>query len=132
MRAADSTARSVTIRIGAALAGALVLVAVAASCTFRPEKVGESLPPLTAATTTTTTQPTTSTQPRYYVVQRGDSISSIAASFGVSPQELIALNGITNPDRIEAGQTLQLPPSTVVVTAPPAAADTASVTPAPG
>ncbi len=131
---AVSTGRSATIRATVPVVGALAFVVVVGACGFRPEKVGSSLPPLTAATTTTTTLPTTTTQPRFYVVQRGDSISSIANAFGVSQQELIALNGITNADQIQAGQTLQLPPSTVVVTAPvtTAAADPASVTPAPG
>lgn len=101
------------------VAGALVLAVAAGACGFRPEKVGSSLPPLTVATTTPTTEPTTTTQPRFYIVKRGDTISSIASAFGVSQQELLALNGIVDKDRIQAGQTLQLPPSTVVVTPPP-------------
>jgi|SRR6478735_1899245 len=128
---AASNWRPGAFRVTAPVLAALAFAVLAGSCGFRPEKVGQSLPPLTAATTTTSTLATTTTQPRYYVVQRGDSISSIAAAFGVSSQELIALNGITNPDQIQAGQTLQLPPSTVVVTAPPAAGDTSSVTSAP-
>jgi LysM repeat protein len=122
-----STGVSATIRVTVPVAGALLLVVGIGACGFRGDKVGSTLPPLTAATTTTTTMPTTTTEVRYYEVQRGDSVSSIAASFGVSTQELIALNGITDPDKIQAGQTLQLPPSTVVVTAP--AAPEASVAP---
>jgi LysM repeat protein len=124
-----STGASATIRATVPVAGALLLVVGIGACGFRGEKVGSSLPPLTAATTTTTTMPTTTTEVRYYEVQRGDSVSSIAAAFGVSQQELIALNGITNPDQIQAGQKLQLPPSTVVVTAPPATAPPAAEAP---
>ena len=117
-----STGASATIRATVPVAGALLLVLGIGACGFRGEKVGSSLPPLTVATTTTTTMPTTTTEVRYYEVQRGDSISSIAAAFGVSPQDLVALNGIANPDQIQAGQKLQLPPSTVVVTAAPSSA----------
>ena len=115
-----STGASATIRATVPVGGALLFALVIGACGFRGEKVGSSLPALTAATTTTTTMPTTTTEVRYYEVQRGDSISSIAAAFGVSQQELIALNGIANPDQIQAGQKLQLPPSTVVVTQAPA------------
>lgn len=119
MRAQRATTGAGAIRATVPLGGALVLVLAVGACGLRGEKIGSSLPPLTAATTTTTTMPTTTTEVRYYEVQRGDSISSIAAAFGVSQQELIALNGIADPDQIQAGQRLQLPPSTVVVTAPP-------------
>jgi LysM repeat protein len=98
--------------------GALALVVGIGACGIGDEKVGSTLPPLTAATTTTSSLPTTTTEVRYYVVQSGDSVSSIAASFGVSQTELVALNGIVDVDKIQAGQKLQLPPSTVVVTAP--------------
>lgn len=113
-----------------ARAGSVLVVLaglIAGGCGWREERVGSSLPPLTVATSTTTTMPTTSTAVRYYEVQRGDSLSNIAQTFGVSLQELAALNGITNLDSIQAGQQLKLPPSTVVVTAPTdtAPADTA-------
>lgn len=121
MRAAPaSSGVSARMRIALPLTGAVLLVLGAGACGIGEEKVGSSLPPLTVATSTTTTMPTTTTQVRYYEVQRGDSISSIASAFGVSQQELIAINGITNADQIQAGQTLKLPPSTVVVTAPAA------------
>ena len=124
MRAGAANGGSATTRVTLTLAGALALVVGAAACGIGEEKVGSSLPPLVPVTSTTTTTPTTSTQVRYYVIQRGDSISSIAATFGVSQQELIALNGIVDQDQIQAGQTLQLPPSTLVVTAPAASAPT--------
>ncbi len=44
-----------------------------------------------------------------YIVQRGDTLSSIAARFGVSLSQLIDANRIFNPSLIYAGQTLVIP-----------------------
>ncbi len=44
-----------------------------------------------------------------YVVQKGDSLSKIAARAGVSTAELSELNKITNKDQIRIGQKLLLP-----------------------
>lgn len=47
-----------------------------------------------------------------YVVQRGDTLLSIARTHGVDHRELAALNNIDNPGRIFVGQQLRLrPPS---------------------
>ena len=43
-----------------------------------------------------------------YVVQPGDTLSGIAARYGTTYQTLAALNGITNPNLIYAGQTIQM------------------------
>lgn len=43
-----------------------------------------------------------------YTVQRGDTLSALAERFDTSVQELAAQNGITNPDRIFVGQTLEI------------------------
>ena len=42
----------------------------------------------------------------YYTVRRGDNLTSIAYRFGTSVAALQQCNGIWNPDRIYAGQTL--------------------------
>lgn len=47
-----------------------------------------------------------------YVVQKGDTLYSIALKFGVKWQELAAYNDITNPDLIYVGQELKIPPKT--------------------
>ncbi len=52
-------------------------------------------------------------------VRPGDTLSSIAASYGVSMQQLQHANSITNPDRIYAGQVLTISGAT---SAPVAAA----------
>jgi rare lipoprotein A len=41
-----------------------------------------------------------------YVVQSGDTLSGIAAQLGTTVDDLMAANGIANPDLIYAGQTL--------------------------
>jgi len=47
--------------------------------------------------------------PGTYVVQSGDTIDSIAKMFNVSAESIIQLNGLTNPDALEVGQTLDIP-----------------------
>lgn len=44
-----------------------------------------------------------------YVVQRNDTLSAIARTYGVSVQTLAAYNGIANPNRIYVGQTIYIP-----------------------
>ncbi|NLE46066.1 MAG: LysM peptidoglycan-binding domain-containing protein [Chloroflexi bacterium] len=43
-----------------------------------------------------------------YTVQRGDTLSSIAARYGTTAAALAVLNGISNPSRIVVGQTLRI------------------------
>ncbi len=74
--------------------------------------------PTTVVTTTSTT--TTVYQPPItYVVQRGDTLFAIAESFQVDMQALMTLNGIINPDRVEAGAELTMPPATGFVAVAP-------------
>lgn len=47
-----------------------------------------------------------------YVVQPGDTLSSIGLKFGVSPQEIAEANGLVNPNLIHAGQVLKIPTNT--------------------
>lgn len=44
-----------------------------------------------------------------YTVQRGDTISSIAARTGTSVRDILNANRITDPTRIQVGQTLFIP-----------------------
>jgi murein DD-endopeptidase MepM/ murein hydrolase activator NlpD len=44
-----------------------------------------------------------------YVVQPGDSLSSIASDFSISVNELITANNITDPNQLAAGQQLVIP-----------------------
>jgi murein DD-endopeptidase MepM/ murein hydrolase activator NlpD len=44
-----------------------------------------------------------------YIVQPGDSLSSIAAFFSISQADLMSANGITDPNQLDAGQQLIVP-----------------------
>lgn len=44
-----------------------------------------------------------------YIVQKGDTLSEIAATMGVSVSDLAAYNGISNPDVINVGQVVKKP-----------------------
>jgi murein DD-endopeptidase MepM/ murein hydrolase activator NlpD len=44
-----------------------------------------------------------------YIVQPGDSLSSIAARFSISLNDLLAVNGITDPNTLAVGQQLIIP-----------------------
>lgn len=46
-----------------------------------------------------------------YTVRSGDTLSGIAARFGTSYQVLAQINGISDPDKIYAGQQLRIPQS---------------------
>jgi LysM repeat protein len=50
------------------------------------------------------------TRPEYYVVRKADSFGTIAKRFGVSYRDLAEWNGISDPNKIRAGQRLRLTP----------------------
>ena len=47
--------------------------------------------------------------PGPYTVQPGDTLSAIAVQYGVSINDLMAVNGLSDPDSIFAGQQLRIP-----------------------
>jgi LysM repeat protein len=54
--------------------------------------------------------PTTSTSaPGTYTVQPGDSLTIIANRFGLTLEDILAVNDIVDPDHIEVGQVITLP-----------------------
>ena len=69
--------------------------------------------PTPLSTETPTPQPTETPTPSptsiEYVVVAGDTIYSIAAKFGVTTLEVIAVNDLLNPDDIRPGQVLLVP-----------------------
>ena len=50
----------------------------------------------------------TAPQPNVHVVRSGDTLYSIAREYSMDHRELIAMNGIENPDQIAVGQVLRI------------------------
>ncbi|MEP7111696.1 MAG: LysM domain-containing protein [Ilumatobacteraceae bacterium] len=100
-------------RFGILVAVTAILPIAAASCGDDGAS-SATLPPIVTVSTTTTIFVTTTTVQTYYVVKRGDTLFQIAKAFQVRLADLQAVNGITNPDDIQAGQELQIPTGAVV------------------
>jgi LysM repeat protein len=80
-----------------------------------------TLPPIA---TTSTIAPSTTVnlldQDRFVVIEQGDNLSSIAQRYQVSQDDLMALNGITDPNAVFLGQVLELPAGAVLPVDPSA------------
>lgn len=68
--------------------------------------VGSTAPDPAQQQPAPTAQPAPAAQTQYHVIQWGDSLSTIATRYGMTMRELMALNGIDNPNLIYAGQRL--------------------------
>ena len=64
-------------------------------------------PPDTAATTGTTREPGAQL---IYTINPGDTLYGIATQFGVTVDDLVALNNLEDPNSIQAGDQLFIPP----------------------
>ena len=84
--------------------------------------------PTPAAPTPAPTAAAPKTTDGVYIVQRGDTLAKIAATFGVSISGLVAKNGIADPNFIWVGQRLQV---TGVAASATTATTTAATTTAP-
>jgi LysM repeat protein len=47
-----------------------------------------------------------------YIVKAGDNPASIAQQFRIKTEDLVSANGIDDPQKLQIGQTLKIPPST--------------------
>jgi len=105
-----SIRRAPAVLTGAVLLGVCPLAACggAAAKTHPPPPTAAARPTIPAPTTTTTAPPVS------YQVKPGDSLSKIAQQSGVTVAVIVALNHITDVNRLSVGQTLLIP-------APPAA-----------
>ncbi|MBC8076080.1 MAG: protein kinase [Chloroflexales bacterium] len=83
--------------------------AVAAGQTTAPASEATIAPSAAAAKPTPIYQPTALPSGGSYVVQPGDTLSAIAERFGTTVEALLAANGLSDPNRIEVGQTLIVP-----------------------
>ena len=127
-------ARSIALVIG--IVG---IVTVLSACGGDDTKVADTLPVMVAESTTTIPFESTTTltaNPEFYTIQQGDTLSAIAASFGVTVADIVAANGLANADAIQAGQKLAIPsngtaPSTTAVVATTVVATGSSTTMAP-
>ena len=122
-------------RSTALVIGIVGIVTVLSACGGDDTKVADTLPVMVAESTTTIPFESTTTltaNPEFYTIQQGDTLSAIAASFGVTVADIVAANGLPNADAIQAGQKLAIPgngtaPSTTAVvttTVPTAGAST--------
>ncbi len=119
----------------ASFIGILSIVTVFSACGGDKSTSVETLPLLVSETTVAIPLESTTTvvaSSEFYTVQQGDTLSAIAASFGVAVADIVAANGLPNADAIQAGQKLAIPgngtaPSTTAVvttTVPTAGAST--------
>lgn len=79
-----------------------------------------------------TPEPATGGDPETYVVQAGDTLFRIALRFSTTVQDLIALNGIDNPNYVWVGQRLLIRGGGGQETPPPPTAETGTYTVQPG
>lgn len=69
-----------------------------------------------------------------YLVQPGDTLSDLADRFGTTVDELVAANGLTDPNALQPGQTLLIPsllPASAAPTVEGTATPEGSVAPSP-
>jgi len=107
--------KSMRIRV---LAITLMSAVLAACGTQKPAPVVDrSAAPAARPSTPATTPATASPSAReardgVYVVQRGDTLFSIALAFGVDVRELARINNISDPSQLTVGQSLRVRPAT--------------------
>ncbi len=77
--------------------------------TYVPPVPSDPLPPPPAPPAVEPVVVTPPADTTTYVVRKGDALSVIAKRYGVSLQEVMRINNITNPDKIRVGQKLALP-----------------------
>ena len=120
--------------LGASLAAACAALGVVAGCSDDDDPAARAtLPPIATTTTIATTTVPPTTQPRFYEIQPGDTLTEIAAAYGLPILAIMEKNGITDQNKIFAGQILELPIAADIVATslPPAAAAAPAATPPP-
>ncbi len=103
-------------------AAATVPPTAVASATAPSETPFATATPTPVATPPPTPAPTPrpTATPMRYTVQPGDSLTRLAARFGVSVAELAAANGLPANARLQIGQVLQIPPRSTASPTPSA------------
>jgi LysM domain len=72
-----------------------------------PETIG---PSATATPAATEIAASPSPSPRIHVVRRGEYVSQIALLYGVTPEAILEANDIPDPNYVEIGDELVIPP----------------------
>ncbi len=96
--------------------GANGALAPAAATPAPPPTATPAASPSPAATPAQTPTPVPSptrarpTEPQRYRVEAGDTVSAIAAKFGISSDTILWANGLANPNSLSVGQTLMVLP----------------------
>jgi len=92
---------------------ALSAVVLLAGCTTSSQPP-TSVPVPTLAVVSATPGPPPAPTPRAqqrYIVREGDTLSGIAAQFGVAEDAILDENPLSDPDRLLVGQELVIPPA---------------------
>lgn len=85
------------------------LAAVAASFVGGDDSASTTTTSTSAPTTVPASTTTTSAPPSDYTVMPGESLFSIAQKFNLDMQEIIDINQLDDPDKLNAGVVLKLP-----------------------
>ena len=88
------------------------LAAVAASFVGGDDSASTTTTSTSAPTTVPASTTTTSAPPSDYTVMPGESLFSIAQKFNLDMQEIIDINQLDDPDKLNAGVVLKLPSAT--------------------
>jgi nucleoid-associated protein YgaU len=106
-----STLRTPTVNevTGWLAVGVLVLVAMAGIRGLEVAALAEgAAPPPVKVVQARISAPAPAPGTITYVVEPGDTLSSIATTFGTSAAELLELNDLDSPDRLSIGQELEV------------------------
>jgi LysM repeat protein len=92
---------------------ALAAIVLLAACEESREVPTLAPAPTLAVVTATLGPPPVPTpgEQQRYVVREGDTLSGIAARFGVSENAILEANPLSDPDRLLVGQELVIPPA---------------------
>ncbi len=75
------------------------------------QPVEETPPPADAGTGDSSAPSTPPTGERIHIVKAGENLFRIGLQYGFTYQELAAYNGISNPNSIQVGQEIRIPPT---------------------
>jgi len=96
-----------------ALAGAVALVQpLALLAQTQPATPTLAGAPAAGAAATPATDPAAPPVPRVHVVQDGENLTTIATDYGVTVEDILAINNLANGDLLQVGQELIIPGGT--------------------